>query len=207
MKRNVLIIAVITILPLGALAQGVNIFAGYSFMRFSGPFTGFDYSHLNGWNASVTRSFTRHLGITAEFNGQYGSGPSETIFLASPVRTIPGQHVRLHTFLFGPEFRYQRGRAVLFGHTLAGVAVGKIGTRVGVSLRTPSGTGASTYLPAMGATGFAAGLGGGLDLKVNRRYMIRVGQLDYLPTGADFGIATSSTENNLRYSAGIVLRF
>jgi hypothetical protein len=113
----------------------------------------------------------------------------------------------VNRLLFGPEFRYQRGREVLFGHTLAGVAVGKIGTRVGVFFSTPSGTGASTYLPAMGATSFAAGLGGGLDLNVNRRYMIRVGQLDYVPTQADFGIATSNTENNLRYSAGIVLRF
>lgn len=48
---------------------------------------------------------------------------------------------------------------------------------------------------------FAFALGGGLDVKVNDNFAIRVAQVDYL--GDKLG---GQTGNNFRYSAGIVIR-
>jgi hypothetical protein len=52
---------------------------------------------------------------------------------------------------------------------------------------------------------FAFALGGGLDVKVNDNFAIRVAQIDYLrdKLGDQLG---SHTGNNFRYSAGIVIR-
>jgi len=49
---------------------------------------------------------------------------------------------------------------------------------------------------------FAYALGGGLDIKVNDNFAIRLAQLDYL--GARVG---GEGLNSLRYSVGIVIRF
>jgi outer membrane immunogenic protein len=52
---------------------------------------------------------------------------------------------------------------------------------------------------------FAANLGGGLDLKANRRFAIRLIEADYLLTTVDN--SSNNHQNNLRVSAGVVLRF
>jgi hypothetical protein len=49
---------------------------------------------------------------------------------------------------------------------------------------------------------FTMAFGGGLDYNLNRKFAVRVGQFDYLPTR--FG---GETQNNFRYSAGVVVRF
>jgi len=50
-------------------------------------------------------------------------------------------------------------------------------------------------------TAFAWAIGGGVDWNLKERLAIRLGQFDYLPTY--FG---STTQNNIRYSAGVVFR-
>ena len=52
---------------------------------------------------------------------------------------------------------------------------------------------------------FAANIGGGLDLKVNRPFAIRLAEADYLITTFDNG--QNNHQNNLRISAGVVMRF
>jgi len=61
--------------------------------------------------------------------------------------------------------------------------------------------------PAVSNAGaaFAAKVGGGLDLKVSRRFTLRLIEADYLATTFDNG--TNNHQNNLQVSAGIVLRF
>jgi peptidoglycan-associated lipoprotein len=52
---------------------------------------------------------------------------------------------------------------------------------------------------------FAANIGGGLDLKTNRRFAIRLIEANYLLTTVDN--SSNNHQNNLRISAGVVMRF
>ncbi len=88
----------------------------------------------------------------------------------------------LHNFLFGPQINLGHGKLSPFVHGLAGVSHGS----------------------AAGVTddAFAWAVGGGLDIKANDSIAIRIGQVDYL--GTHF---SGYTQNNFRFSAGLVLRF
>lgn len=88
----------------------------------------------------------------------------------------------LHNFLFGPQITLHHGKLSPFVHGLFGLSHGSAG---GVS-----------------DSAFAFALGGGLDVKATDRIAIRIGQVDYL--GTRFA---DSTQNNLRFSAGLVFRF
>jgi hypothetical protein len=65
---------------------------------------------------------------------------------------------------------------------------------------------------------FAVAVGGGVDYNISRRFAVRVGQLDYYHASLNldkyyqsaFGVliqGNPTTQVNLRFSAGIVLRF
>jgi hypothetical protein len=100
----------------------------------------------------------------------------------------------------GPEFTWRTGRATFFGHALFGY--GEVDG------------GLFSFSDDKG--GFAMASGGGVDLKLNARFNLRVVQLDYLPSRfggraeSIFGTAgplVTSWDNNLRVSTGIVLKF
>jgi hypothetical protein len=95
--------------------------------------------------------------------------------------TITGVKTHQTTFLFGPEVHFPTTISP-FAHALFGAA------RV-------SGGGASN-------TAFASALGGGLDLHAGHFLGLRLIQADYLYT--HFG---GVKQNNIRLSAGVLLRF
>lgn len=98
-----------------------------------------------------------------------------------------GASTNLHTFTFGPRLTFRsQDKLEAFTHATFGAA------RIGA---TALGITASD-------SAFAFTLGGGVDIKATDRIAIRPVQLDYLVTR--FG---GSTQNNLRYSAGVVFRF
>lgn len=96
---------------------------------------------------------------------------------------LPGSS-DLHTFLFGPKLSTGVGRATFFVHALGGAAH-----------NTGSGFGASQ-------TAGAYAFGGGVDWKLRSRVSLRVGQFDYI--GSRF---LSETQNNYRFSTGVVFHF
>ena len=49
-------------------------------------------------------------------------------------------------------------------------------------------------------------LGGGVDARINNRFSVRLGQLEYLMTRFDEGSA-GSNQSNLRFSTGVVIHF
>lgn len=85
------------------------------------------------------------------------------------------------TYMVGPRISGRSDKVDPFVHALFG------GARV-------SALGAS-------ARAFAFALGGGLDIKASDNVAFRIAQVDYLGTRSD-GV----TENNFRYSVGIVFR-
>jgi opacity protein-like surface antigen len=88
-----------------------------------------------------------------------------------------------------------------FGHALAGVAVGK--SKIDNSFFS-SGFCQQTGVDCRGdfsdsETGFAAAIGGGIDIKATERFSIRAIQVDYNPTRFN-----GSTQNNFRFGLGVV---
>jgi opacity protein-like surface antigen len=154
-----------------------NVFFGYSYG--SADLNSHDRSNLNGWEGSLEGKVLPFVGIVADLNGLYGTNnfPSST-------QTF---HVNAHeyNFLFGPRVSVAIGRVRPFAHALFGAGHVSVST---------SGYSASD-------TSFATALGGGLDFKLVPLVSWRF-QGDYLQTRF-FG----NTQNNGRFSTGIVLNF
>jgi opacity protein-like surface antigen len=209
-----------------ALAQDttpkVQAFAGYSLVQLvhGGPtITNLDVdlhqitdafgtaNTFNGWSAEGQYNVDRWLGFAADIGGRSG-----TLLTGQPA--ISGMPTgNTYSFLAGPVLSYHtKSRVTPFLHVLAGWE------------RTSQGsstiTGPSAPVPAAATTyhDFAYALGGGVDYKVSRLFVVRVGQLDYYHASLNqdkyyqsaFGVLIQGnppTQVNLRFSAGVVMRF
>jgi opacity protein-like surface antigen len=170
----------------------LEIFGGYSYVRQSltfnettlcpGPVcptqTGSAHPNLNGWEISATYNAYKWLGVTADFGGGYGS--------------VDGASTHLNTYLFGPQVRFP-GPVSPFAHVLFGAAHDNVGS---------GGAGSGFVIDPSSSTAFALAVGAGIDIKVVSLVSVRPIQIDYLVTR--FG---SSTQNQPRVSAGLVLHF
>jgi hypothetical protein len=154
-----------------------NVFVGYSYG--SADLNHNNRSNLNGWEGSLEGSFLPWISVVADLNGLYGTNnfPSSTQTFRVDARE--------HNFLFGPRVGVHIGKIRPFAHALFGAG------HVSVS-----GNGYSAS-----DTSFAEALGGGLDYKLIPLISWRF-QGDYLQTRF-FG----NTQNNGRFSTGIVLNF
>jgi hypothetical protein len=175
-----------------------NVFFGYSYystnLSGSNPSSGSalldNRVNVNGWEGSFEGRIVPFLGIVADVDGHYGS--QRTIFPVCPTSgciptpcpncVVPDGSFNEYNFLFGPRVSIPAGRFRPFGEFLVGVAhanANSIGTD----------------------NSFATAIGGGLDYRILRPIAWRF-QGDYVRTSL-FG----RTQNNLRLSTGIVLRF
>lgn len=178
-----------------------ELFGGYSFVRPPVPGSGFAAGcdptrstcppntgsriNANGWDASVAYRVRGTLSLKADVSGAYGSIPSAPLYGTGSVT----EQVRLYTLLFGPQWRLE-GKASPFVHAMIG----------GAREQNRPGDTAGGYGPA--ENGFAAAFGGGLDLKAAGFLWIRPAGLDYLVTRL-----RSETQNQIRFSAGVTIRF
>jgi hypothetical protein len=91
----------------------VQIFGGYSYLRFDSTTIGFaESSNMNGWEFSPAYNFTKYLGVVADASGHYGN------------------HQQFYTFSAGPQILYPKGNGLFFGHLLFGKGEDKV--RVGL---------------------------------------------------------------------------
>jgi outer membrane immunogenic protein len=91
--------------------------------------------------------------------------------------------VTLTSYTFGPQFSLPIHRLTPFGRILVGGA----------------------YESAGDSSAFAANLGGGLDLRLDRRWSLRLFEADYYLT--HFANPVNSHQNNLRLGTGLVFGF
>jgi len=193
MLRNLLTLVAGLLLSVPALSQDqahVEVFGGYS-----GQFFGsFATSNLQGWNASATWKFRNGMGIAADFGGYYGTR----------VERIESSY-SLHSFLFGPQFSTgapRLGRINLLVHLLAGAA--RESTTVGIKV-TNEQFQVGLRIEDVSNTGFAAALGGGIDLKASDHVAVRLIQADFLYIDSEH--FQESARGRARVSAGLVFRF
>jgi hypothetical protein len=159
----------------------VEVFAGFSHNRVDvGPVEDFDPGDdlefddifderegFNGFNASVTGNFHRYWGAKFDYSyhqKSFGFGNDNTT-------------VRIHNILGGVQVKDNSSDSVLkpFAHALVGVG------RTSADLSE-----FDNLLEDFGDTGFAAAIGGGLDVRLGNRIDLRVIQVDYNPMRFDF---------------------
>ena len=161
-----------------------NVFFGYSYYNTNLSST--DRANTNGWEASVEGKVIPFLGFVADFDGHYGSQNfpecAAPVGGGTPACSSFNTSVTEQNFLFGPRVSFSVGKFRPFAEALFGgahVNAGSFGTD----------------------TSFATALGGGLDYKIIRPIAWRF-QGDYVQTRF-----FDTTQNNIRLSTGIVLRF
>jgi len=166
----------------GQVPTSGNVCFGYSYESVSSSALNLSTSRANlqGWEASLEGKVFPLLGIVADFSGHYGS---ENIFVPVTGGGI-GVNVTGHEedVLFGPRVSFPVGKFRPFGEFEVGV--GHINTNASGS-----------------QTSFATALGGGLDYRIIRLVAWRF-EGGYVSTRF-----FSTTQNNLRLSTGIVVRF
>ncbi len=187
MARKLALIA-LSLLTLATLASAqipsANVFFGYSY--YNTDLSSIDRANTNGWEASVEGKIIPFLGFVADVDSHYGSQnfPGGCIVTNGVVScgTFNDSFAE-HNFLFGPRVSISIAKFRPFAEALFGGAH--------VSLNNGGGS----------DTSFATAIGGGLDYKIIRPLAWRF-QGDYVQTRF-FG----TTQNNVRISTGIVLRF
>lgn len=157
---------------------------------------------FNGFEVSYTRNVHRYFGIKADVSGAYRNNDfTSTVTNGTTTSTFSADQKRsLYNFLGGVQVKDNstETRFKPFAHALAGVGHtrGKITNLVCQGTNCPPISESS-----FSDTGFAAGLGGGLDIKINNRIDFRALQVDYNPV-----YTSRSFDNNVRFGIGIVFK-
>lgn len=187
MRKFGYIILGMFLLGSGAMAVGQiptsgNVFIGYSYesTNWSGLDSGLSRPNLSGWEASLEGKVFPHVGIVTDFSGHYGSQS----FIAPDRGKI---NVTGHEWevLFGPRLSVPVGNFTPFAEAMIGIAHIHNGGS----------------FPSTSNTSFATAVGGGLDYRLIKFVALRL-EVDYLQTRY-----YSTTQNDLRMSPGIVVRF
>jgi opacity protein-like surface antigen len=141
----------------------------------------------NGGSGYVEYNLSRVVGLVADLGASQVGGAGafnldNTAFM----------------YLFGPRFNWRLKRITPYVEALVG------GAR--------SSYGANSVLSASGLAGtqnnFAAAMGGGIDVALTAHLAVKPIQVEYLMTQyPNTGTNLTSVQNDLRYSAGVVLRF
>ncbi len=154
-----------------------DISAGYAYVRSNAPPGGCGCFSMNGVDASAAYSLTRYLGVVGDFATVHAGNVNAS-----------GLALNLTSYLFGPQVSIPvHSRFHPFGHVLVGGAHAG-----GLSY---GGAGAP-------ANAFAMAVGGGLDVRVNHAFSVRLFEADYYLTHFQNGV--NSEENNLRLTFGVV---
>jgi hypothetical protein len=139
---------------------------------------------------SYTRFNSQSFGFanTSGLNGYTFSPAYNFIRGFGVVAEVSGQYgsnLNLRDIAVGPQFLYPRGKMMFLGHFLVGDA------RSLVQAVNPQED-----------TARAVVFGGGMDYSISPRFALRAFQIDYLHTTL-FNV----TQNNLRFSTGLVYRW
>jgi hypothetical protein len=196
MRNCCFLLVLVLLLPIRAAAQETpkaELFGGYSYFHADSR------GDLHGWHAAFNVNLNSWFGLGVDASGHYDSQSFGTSFQIPgfpPTLAREELSTNLHTVLIGPRFSYRRHKQLTpFGHVLIGLS------RMREESETEFGDFGSSSFSAS-STAFAAAIGGGLDVSINRRFALRLAQADYLITRFN-----GFTQHNARLSTGIVVRF
>lgn len=177
-----------------------ELFVGYSYLRAVPTLAaGNRLVWLNGGSTSLAFNFNRHLGIVGDFGAYTNSEVRFTGAYGSTV-DVDNSNIGVMTYLAGPRLSFRdHGRITPFVQALfGGVHANEV--------RLSNCTFSCTLLPSQNS--FAMTAGGGLDFRIHRHFALRLIQAEYLMTRfQDYATGTTSGQNDVRLSAGVVFRF
>lgn len=215
-------------------SKSVDIYGGYSYLNARADTFRFlsrdndNTVNLNGFNVGGTFWFnsSKTLGITGDYTfhtktedtgvrsltvgGGFTTTPGTGTTIISPLPinvtpiVIPAEtRLRYNTFQAGPAIRFKKGRFAPFAHALFGAT--RISSRTEVVSGDPRFSFAGRF--ENDDTAFSLSVGGGLDVNLTEsgRFAVRAGRLEYNYINALSGL--SDNQQNLRFSAGVVVRF
>ncbi len=213
MTRKALLLGVAFLVGLSAGAQEfpkAEVAAMYSYSRFSPSPHYTPNLNLNGGGGAITVNVNSCFGIKAEFTGYAGSQATFRIPAGNPIAptgAIVKGDANLFTYLFGPQIKVRAHKYQPYVHFLFGGAHSTVYANAETAcanICNPIAPTTGTGHPSQNA--FAMAIGGGLDIPLNRRIALRVGQFDFLMTRFANRWDTDN-QHNFRYSAGFVFNF
>lgn len=163
-----------------------------------------DRESFNGFEASGVYNLGRYWGIKGDFSAHFNSNRFSEVFPdpTGPVTVSVKNSNSLYNFLGGVQVKdnSKAGRFKPFAHALVGAAHAR-SKFTELTCTTSTGTTCPTGFTneTFSDTGFAAALGGGLDIRVNDNFQIRAIQIDWNPVRIG-----GFTNHNARFGAGIV---
>ena len=198
-----------------ASSSKFSVFGGYSFLHYNngtdqalyGPGEPDNTANANGFVASAAYRLTNMLAVVGEYSYYHSNSISN-----AGVPSGVSANANLQSYLFGPKVSFHAGRITPFAQVLFGGAHANF-------KESESQSGYTISITSPSADGFAWAGGGGVDWKVSRHVSIRPAQFDYLMTrftnantnnGSEVprpGDGGNGTQNNYRYSAGLVFNF
>ena len=131
---------------------------------------------FNGFDASITYNFNRYFGIKGNVTGHYRSEKFVDTF--GPVTDTINDKESVYNFLVGLQVKDNRkdARFKPFAHALFGAAV-----NASRQVQTSAESASDNFTTRDKVTSFAMKLGGGIDVRVNRKFDIRLVEVDYNP--------------------------
>jgi outer membrane immunogenic protein len=173
--------------PVSDGSSSPELAIGYTFLHSNAPPGGCGCFNLNGGNATFALPVKPGMfDLVGDVTVTHAGGISSS-----------GYTLTLSTFTAGGRYLYPLGHSRLqaYAQALIGVA-------------HSSGTLIPAQSPLVtsnaGAT-FVANLGGGANLRINRRFSLRLAEADYLVTTFDNNV--NNRQNHLRISSGVVIQF
>ena len=160
--------------------QGVEVFTGYSRAQILSRDSSVGF---HGWNVAVSVDATKWIGLVVDVAGHYRDDQANT--LLGPVDT----NLRIKSVTFGPRVALRKHEFLTpFAHALIGSSSLKSeSSLLGLSVSSND-------------SAFVVAAGGGLDIKLNRRFALRPIQLERV-------FVVGKRPDYARYSAGVVFRF
>jgi hypothetical protein len=140
---------------LGLKPPEVNIFAGYSLVRYDSVPLGFSNKlNMNGGNLELSLpDIYQGWGIVGDFSGHKNS------------------ELQMFNYSVGPQYRFELKGIDLFGHFLLGKSRSRL-LKTGTSIIEPS------------SLGIMVAMGGGVDIPIGNRFAFRAIQYDYMINSA-----------------------
>jgi outer membrane immunogenic protein len=161
-------------------APTIEVGADYDYVRSNAAPGDCGCFALNGGDGWFAYDFSKAFSAMAEVSGQHASNPDNS-----------GSNLTLISYLFGPRYSWRNASHLEpFGQVLLGAV---------------HASGAIATGSAGPQNAFAMTAGGGVDIGITRRFALRAFEADYYYTG--FNNGTNDHQNNLRISAGLIVRF
>src|SRR5436190_7093726 len=219
MKKFITVFSLMIAASISAMAQysadhnQAEFFIGYSNGQVDTGFEGItsantgvgDRSTFHGFNVSAVYNFGRYVGLKGDLSGTYNTTRfSFPVTTGTTTQTVSfDTNNSLYNFVGGVQIKDNSTEKTFkpFVHAMAGVGHGRTNVNNLTCTSTPLINCAQIINET--ATGFAAVLGGGLDIKVSDKIDIRAFQADYNPIVFDEGRGTT---HNFRFGVGVVFK-